>query len=544
MKTLKLFFVIALFVLVACSHKSEVCQQLEQAEAFLCDNCVDSAAEIIKMLEPCTSEDSAYFFVIKAECDYRQYKIPNSYQLDYCINYYEKRNDFRRLCASYYYKSMVSVRTSSMSQADVILLKKAEQYADKTSDNRLKDKVSTGLRFVNVVFGEYQEALKYAKKEYNYAQYLTKRDVAYSLLSLSSVYRHLGNKDSAEYYVLQCKRLSSEVDDSDKSYIYNLLGECFVDENYDAALTYFKTALKYRQLPEIYKNIAEVYYLRNDTLNWRLYCDSAMVNASYDIKNDILTYAAQMYYKNNDFQNYKHTDDQLIATYQKQISDLKENYTLQIQKKYDFQKQQSHYENIFLLQIALIFFVIAVGAVVTLFYKRKIYKLRQRRLIIESENSILHEKLRQTNHQMNDYISQIDYLNNQNAELSANGENMSVIISNNEAYIADLKSKLGVLNNETKQSLEVGRVIYDKMCNNESISDYKNRLADGLFYFEVTYPECHQILAQYNNLTVSNMLFVLCDDFLHKDDEQIGSVFEISVSTVRSRRTKLKGKMS
>lgn len=544
MRTLTQLFVIVLFSLVACVHKSDVYLQLEQAKVFLRQNMIDSAVEIIKLLEPCSREDSAYFFLLKAECDYRQRKTPRTIDLDYCIAFYEKQNDFLRLANSYYYKCMVSVRTSSLSKEDIVLLKKAEQYAEKTSDYNLKDKVSTGLRFVNVVFGEYQEALKYAKKEYDYAQHLTKRDVAYSMLSLASVYRHLGNKDSVEYYVLQCKRLSAEVDDNDKSYIYNLLGECFMDENYDAALSYFKTALSFRQLPEIYRNIAEVCYSQNDTLNWRFYNDSALVDASCDLKIKILNDMALMYYKVGDYSNYKHTTGRLFDVYNQYITDLKANNALQIQKKYDFQKQQSHYENIFLLQIALIFFVIAVGAVVTLFYKRKIYKMRQRRLIIESENSILHEKLRQTNHQMNDYISQIDYLNNQNAELSANGENMSVIISNNEAYIADLKSKLGVLNNETKQSLEVGRVIYDKMCNNESISDYKNRLADGLFYFEVTYPECHQILAQYNNLTVSNMLFVLCDDFLHKDDEQIGSVFEISVSTVRSRRTKLKGKMS
>ena len=120
---------------------------------------------------------------------------------------------------------------------------------------------------------------------------------------------------------------------------------------------------------------------------------------------------------------------------------------------------------------------------------------------------------------------------------------MSVIISNNEAYIADLQAKLGTLNQEAKQSLEAGRVIYDKICNNESIGPFRNRLADVLFYFEITYPECHKILAQYNNLTVSNMLFLLCDDFLQKSEEQIGSIFEISISTVRSRRTKLKDKI-
>ncbi len=544
MKTLKLFFVIALFILVACTHKSDVCKQLEKVDSLLCCNMVDSAVCIFNSIEPLTESDSAYYFVLKGEVDYRLRIVTDSLALNYSIRYYTKHTNNRELALAYYYKAMISVIAHSWTNKDFLFLKQAENYAEPTTDNKLKNKISTGLRYLNCVFGNFDEALVYANKELFYSQSLGNRDKAYAFLALSSVHKELGNRGSTEYYLLQCKRMSSDVDDEDKAFIYNMLGENFVAENKDAALSYFKTALNYKKLSASYKNIADIYFSLQDTANWRMYCDSALIKAGDDLKTNILSQMAIVYYDSRNLPNYKHSVDKLIAIYKQQIADLKENYTLQIQKKYDFQKQQSHYENIFLLQIALIFFVIAVGAVVTLFYKRKIYKLRQRRLIIESENSILHEKLRQTNHQMNDYISQIDYLNNQNAELSANGENMSVIISNNEAYIADLKSKLGVLNNETKQSLEVGRVIYDKMCNNESISDYKNRLADGLFYFEVTYPECHQILAQYNNLTVGNMLFVLCDDFLHKDDEQIGSVFEISVSTVRSRRTKLKGKMS
>ena len=544
MKTLTKIFVVTLFFFVYCSSKSDVYLQLDQAKAFLRKNLVDSAVETIKFLEPRTSEDSAYFFLLKAECDYRQRKTPRTIDLDYCIAFYEKQNDFLRLANSYYYKCMVSVRTSSLSKEDIVLLKKAEQYAEKTSDYNLKDKVSTGLRFVNVFFGEYQEALKYAKNEYNYAKHLTKRDVAYSMLSLASVYRHLENKDSAEYYVLQCKRLSVEVDDNDKSYIYNLLGECFMNENNDAALSYFKTALNYRQLPEIYRNIAEVYYSRNDTLNQRLYCDSALVSSSYDLKIKILNDMALMYYNFGDYPKYKNTVERMFDVYNQRIAEVKETNALAIQKKYDFEKQQARFEKMQWIFVAVVCFFVAVVSVVVLFYKRNIYYARQKMQIIESDNAMLHQRLCATKEQIEEYREQIDYLINQNSELNADSDNMVTIIENNQTLINTLQTKLGTLNRQAEESLVRGGEIYTRMLNDESINDYKNRWSDCLFYFEAKFPDKLAIFSIYQNLTVSNMLFIICDEYLHKDDKQLSSIFDLSVSTVRSRRSKLKDKIS
>lgn len=537
MDNLKLFSLLAILLVISCSHKSKQYHELENVDSLLSKNLVESAAKTLRLLKPASDEDSAYFYILKAEIDYRQKKVPNADDLDYSIKYYEQCNDYRGLATAYYYKCMISVRTSSLSEKDVLLLKNAEKYAKETSDNRLKDKICTGLRFINIEFMEYEEALKYAQKEYVYAQRLTTRDVAYALLSLSSVYRHLNNKDSSEYYIMQCKRLSNTVNDYDKAFVYNLLGECFLDDNKDAALTYFKTAIFYQQLPEVYKNISDVYYSKNDTVNWRLYCDSALVKAPNDLKIDILSEIADMYSEAGDLPNYKNTMARLLDVHNQRYAEAKDNYMLEIQTKYNFDKQQSDYEKLLLRFFIGLFVIIVIVAL-------NLYISRQKRQILDAKNKNLQEKVHSLDELINDYKRQLDYLHKQTEELRSSSDNKESIIANNEALIATLETKLKAINAESDKTLHYGCTIYNKMCADKSIIDLKSHWTDCVFYFEVKFPDSSIVLAGYQGLTVSNMLFVLCDDYLRKDENQLGKIFDISLSTVRSRRTKLKEKLT
>ncbi|MBQ3619833.1 MAG: hypothetical protein II939_16935, partial [Bacteroidales bacterium] len=140
MKTLKLFFVIALFILVACTHKSDVCKQLEKVDSLLCCNMVDSAVCIFNSIEPLTESDSAYYFVLKGEVDYRLRIVTDSLALNYSIRYYTKHTNNRELALAYYYKAMISVIAHSWTNKDFLFLKQAENYAEPTTDNKLKNK--------------------------------------------------------------------------------------------------------------------------------------------------------------------------------------------------------------------------------------------------------------------------------------------------------------------------------------------------------------------------------------------------------------------
>lgn len=80
----------------------EIFQQLVNADSLLYKNLVDSANNVLKEIEPKTKEDSAYFFVLKAENTYRKHNTPDFNEINFSIKYYEKHSKDRNLANAYY----------------------------------------------------------------------------------------------------------------------------------------------------------------------------------------------------------------------------------------------------------------------------------------------------------------------------------------------------------------------------------------------------------------------------------------------------------
>ena len=532
------------FLITSCSKKSEIYQQLVNADSLLYKNLVDSANNVLKEIEPKTKEDSAYFFVLKAETTYRKQNTPDSNQINFSIKFYENHNDNRKLANAYYYKVCTFIRINKISNEAFILLKKAEQLAEKISDDDLKDKIYSGLCYVNYAKNQTEEALKYAYKEYSCAKKLNcRRDIAYALLRLSTLYNNIKQKDSAEYYIMQCKALVKEVDNNDKAFIYKILGWCFMDDNPDAALKYFQTSLKYKKYSETYKNLAEIYYAKKDTQNWKKYCDSALIDIWYEEKIDILSNIAEKNYNDKNLTAYKQTNDKILKTMQDLYHFEKENYTLEIQKKFDFEKQKSGFEKQIWFMFGIIGILIAVCATVVMFYKQKVHKIQEKNTKLENDNLRLYTKQEELNTQINTYNEQITFLKKQKDELSSESENLSSIILDYEDMILQLETKVSGLNTQNSKYLETGKLIFETMKNNRPISDYKENWANCVFYFEFTYPDQTTIFNQFSNLNIGNKIFIIADDYMKKNDTELSDIFSISESTVRSRRTKMKEKL-
>ena len=538
----KNIIILLIALIVAGCNKNEVSRQLAMADSLLYNNYVDSAKVVLGNIACLTKEDSAYYYVLKAETDYRQGEIPDTNEINYSTNYFGGKNDNRKLANAYYYKACAYIVTcNSLPKECFILLKQAEKLSEKTSDLSLKNKICSALAYANGIKNQPEEAIKYAKKEYYYAKQLNaRRDIAYALLRLSTSYKEIGQTDSAEYYIMQCKMLANAVNDDDKSYINNMLGECFMQENYDAALQYFHTALKYKKIPETYKNLAKIYLKKNDTLNWRIYCDSALSDAWYETKIDILSDIAQKYYDDNDIVSYKSISDQMIGTL-KDFNDYeKKNFALEVQKKYDFEKQQTEYEKNIWFLIAVIGLLTAASLAFAIIYKHNSHKIKQ----LEKENTHLYENQKLSNEINDEYKSQLVFLREQNEEMSSKSENFATVIAANNDMIAKLRSKIDEMNKQNNDYLTVGKAIFDRMNDNLSIANYKMKYANCLLYFETTYPDHTYIFDSYINLTIENKIFLICDDYMGKNDDEMSSIFNISPTTVRTRRTKMKRKLA
>ncbi len=532
------------FLITSCSKKSEIYQQLVNADSLLYKNLVDSANNVLKEIEPKTKEDSAYFFVLKAETTYRKQNTPDSNQINFSIKFYENHNDNRKLANAYYYKACTFIRINKISNGVFILLKKAEQLAEKISDDDLKDKIYSGLGYVNYAKNQTEEALKYAYKEYGCAKRLgCRRDIAYALLRLSTMYNDLKQKDSAEYYIMQCKALVKEVDSSDKAFIYNILGYCFMEDNSEAAQKYFQTSLKYKKNSETYKNLAEIYYAKKDTQNWKQYCDSALIDIWYEEKIDILSNIAEKNYNDKNFTAYKQTNDEIIKTMQELYNYEKANYSLEIQKKFDYEKQKAEFNRKTLISFFIFFMLIAVFAIVFLMYRHKLQNIRQINFQLEKDNARLYSEQEKLNVLINNLKVQIDLLKQQKDQLSNESNDWSTVILSYENMITKLESQLNILNNQNVKLLKIGEQIFELIRNNNPISDFKENWANCVFYFECTYPEKIKIFNTYANLNIANKIFIISDSYFKKTDADLSQILGISESTVRSRRTKLKEKL-
>jgi len=536
-----------LFGNIGCRNESVVYKQLITIDSLLYRDFVDSAKNISKSVEPQSQEEFAYYFLLNAEIDYRQHIKPNFKEINLCINYYENNKDYRKLSNAYYYKACALIIRDTLPNEVFTLLKKAEYNAEKTSDIILKSKICSALSYANFAKNQTQESLKYARKEYAYAKIQNNsRDIAYALIRLAMAHNDLGNIDSSQYYILKCKNFANKVNNKDKAYIYNILGVCIADTNPDLSLKYLQTSLKYNKLPETYKNISDIYYAKKDLLNWKKYCDSALADAWFDSKIAILSNISENYYDSKDFENYKLTIDELINTMNNYFKYEKENYTLELQNKFDFEKQQSEYEKNLWIILTILTSICAITIIIA---KQKRQNIKQENAKLEKDNITLYtnnkklqSQIENYNQQIENYNQQIEYLKKQKEELTSDNDNLSSVILSYEAMLLQLETKKNELNNQNTKNLEIGKQIYDIMVQNLSINDYKEKWATCVYYFETTIA-INDIFELYFNLNISHKMFIIADDYLKKTDEQLSKIFSISKSTVRSRRTKLKEKL-
>lgn len=537
-----LYLTIALFF-AACSQKTSVFKRLAEVDTLLFYNCVDSANVLLIDIKPQTQEDSAYYFMLRAQTDYRLHDVPQLKQLNYSISYYEQHRDCRLLASSYYYKVCYYTALDSLPDEVFVLAKKAEQLAENTNDNDLKNKVCAALCCVNNMMDETVEALKYANREYYYATQLkSRRDMAYALIKLAVLHKDSNHADSCDYYTKQCALLADEVDDKDKSFIYNLLGDCFFELEPIAAEKYYHKALSYKKIPEAYKSLADICYEQEDTLRWRQYCDSALSNAWVELKVDIFSDMAQQYYELGNIRGFKCATDSSFSTLKGFYKSEKENYALDIQKKFDFERQQTAYEHKMHILWIVIACLIFIGAIITLFYRHLVHRAQLKSLEFENQSIAAYTKMEEQRSEIGEYTNQIDYLQRQNDELSERCDNADNIIATNNAAIAKLRHLCDDLIAKTDTVLAEGKMVYDLIAEGKSIIDFKDKFAACFYYFEKNFPEKLVIFDHYHDLTIENRIFIIADD-LHKNDGIISKIFDIAESTVRSRRTKLKLKI-
>jgi tetratricopeptide (TPR) repeat protein len=274
-----------------------------------------------------------------------------------------------------------------LTQETVLLLKEAEKLSEETADNNLKNKICSALAYLNGVLGNYGESLKYAKKEYFYAKKLNNnRDIAYGLLRLSTNYEISGMKDSAVFCINECNKLVQYINNDDKAFVYNLLGESFMSTDIDSAQKYFVSALTHKKGSTVYKNLMEIYFAKNDSTAAKRYCDSALMLAWTKQKIGIYSQLAQKYYDGNDIADLKAVTDKIISTHNDILVEDQNKFFLELQRKFDFEKQQIIYTRNVSVCISAIIIMFAICIILHLQRKHEKQLTIQKELEWENSN--------------------------------------------------------------------------------------------------------------------------------------------------------------
>ena len=328
--------------MAACSQKSNTYRQLETIDSLLLGNNMDDTAIVLlREIEPKTQEDTAYYNILMTAAEYDQNRtIKNIDPISYSINYYTAHPDNLKLANAYYYKALYYISSYKCNEDVVILLKKAEQLTENTDNLRLLNRIYSVLTIANGTVGEYAEAIKYSNKECATARKMHDNYcLVYAFISRSITHRAIHQNDSSEYYIMQCKVLADNIEDTNKAFFFNYLGECFMHDNPAAAKKYFHDALKYLKIPDAYANLAKLYYAENQDEIAEQYCDSALIDARVVVRNETLSLLAEKSFENKNWGKYKYATDMLINSLKKEMAYTEQSRLLELQKKYDFEKQ-------------------------------------------------------------------------------------------------------------------------------------------------------------------------------------------------------------
>lgn len=529
----------------SCSHKSETYKLLVEVDSLILGHHnSDSAIQLLNKIEPKGKEESAYYNILEAAASYRGENPVKSFDgINASIQYYTDNYDARKLAYAYYYKSIIFIDSDSII-AEILLplFKSAEQHAQMTTDYRLLERVYTGLTYTNERFGEGDEALKCAHNEYYYAKKLNDNYcIAYALVNLATIHHHMTHdSDSIAYYILQCKSFANEVEYDDRAYIYNYLGQIIMYDDKTTAKQYFSKALEYKKSTSAYLNLAKLYFCENNYDEALKYCDSTLIKPSLASREETYMLMTEYYYKNKDIEHYKRVIDELINTKTKISQDKENRKLLELQQKFDFEKQRAEYNSEKMLLVSLISLLTALVAALILFHKVRLQKIREHDLALENQNAQLYGNLMAMTANEENYKKQIIQLEAENQNLASQKNDLSRTISSNKARITILQDKVDKLNTQKYEYVEVGKTIYRRIEQNQPITMFDDKWANCVYYFAMNID--NSFFDDYSNLTINDKVFLIADIFLTKTDDEIAEIFAISSVTVRSRRSKIKKK--
>lgn len=265
MKRLPLLLIITTLVFIAGCSDSACYKRLIEVDSLTENDLIDSACLVINDIEKNyhikEGKEKAYYNLLKYQLHFRnkEKNISNSI-IDYCITYYSKHEDARKLALSYYLKARMNKDKDA-----ITYLKYAEFISQKTNDNFLKMRLLNSLADINIRYEDYETALKYSLKSIEYGEKADDLEtLIWCYICASNIYSNLGKKDTYRSYAQKCLAYSNYATEQQKLYIYMNISVALEDTDTAKSREYALKSLEIAPTNNAYQILAKQARKRKD----------------------------------------------------------------------------------------------------------------------------------------------------------------------------------------------------------------------------------------------------------------------------------------
>ena len=143
---------------------------------------------------------------------------------------------------------------------------------------------------------------------------------------------------------------------------------------------------------------------------------------------------------------YKQATDELIKTLNLKIQRVEQSRLLEVQKKYDFEKQRAEYKQKQWLLYTVIGVLIVLGLLGLVLHKLRLQKIRNHDLELENANALLYSEIADLNGKIATCKNHIANLQTENQQLLEKNGSTAGAISTNDEKINQLSIKSRSLN--------------------------------------------------------------------------------------------------
>ena len=550
--------ILLLLLLAACHNPSPWGRQGETADSLI-EQHPDSVLLLLQDVDynALDEEGQAHYGLLLTAARYKLYQPVDTTFINRSIDYYSShlRGDKRgwgsnssplggdKRGASLYYKAVVLYDLGKKQEA-TLLLKQAEQQAERSDDELLRNKIYENLEMVNSDARLYQLALRYAKKFVKSSCRL--HDTLCIMRSLDHqavLYNKLGYVDSMRAIYDRLVPIMKSRRDSDVAYILGNMANCQMTfHQYDKVRATIGRAMQIKPLVSHYMILGRLAKMEGDTATARERWEKVLTYHidEYDVKANLAI--AQLYHQRGDFRHEAELLEKVNSHLRSQNESTLASRLMEEQQRYD-QDRLTRSQNAWIGQASLLVVLAFIMLVFVFMSYRRLTRraLNKRVRALAEANSRLIQLKRLRDEYREQYqaaLSSLNQLKNeQEAQISLLGQKASEAERERQQLEKWAKSAAA----DVEKIMLNGASVYKDIVGRKlDIQLSKRREQDFVNYFQIAHcSEYAKATAPYPELPLRlNTYLVLTT--MGVTSKEMETILNVSTSAIKSYRHRLK----